>query len=485
LALLYLAIFAGGAPAAIHPVPLPRDATGDVCLQCHRNKTEGKHLHPAAAKGCLSCHLIRNSGETTRVNLKTAREATLCLGCHDGRQGSGNPGRAHSPTAQECTRCHDPHLSVNEHLLRKPASGEGPENLCLDCHQQIVQLPGKGSRHAALDSGCDTCHVTHKVGKGGEQEFDAHLTKAVPELCANCHDAKDAALIQAHQGQPVDGTRCTNCHDPHVSASPKLLQKQLHPVFGPRTCSTCHDAPKAGKVVLKQFDSRALCASCHPEAVRQMEAARVPHPGAAGECTQCHNPHAGKYAKLLQPGPVAVCEGCHAGQQHIHQTQKALHQPAFQQGCSVCHTPHGGDREHLLRAEANVLCLACHGRNAKTGALDGSSDVTIFGGAVRLPQEYMKQVTVLDLDEKGLGHPAPRHPVSAALDPTDPQKLRPISCLTCHTPHGGARGLLVTGVEAPGSLCVRCHPSVRTGATSMQVRDTTTSKKTIQGRNNP
>ena len=143
--------------------------------------------------------------------------------------------------------------------------------------------------------------------QGGEErypEFEFHLTKPVPELCASCHDLKDAALLKTHQGQPIAGSNCTNCHDPHTSKSPKLLQKYVHPVFDAQSCPTCHEAPKDGKVVLNQADSRALCVSCHDEAAKKMEAAKVQHPGTAGECTQCHNPHAGRYPENVaaQPG---------------------------------------------------------------------------------------------------------------------------------------------------------------------------------------
>ena len=87
LALLLLASSAA-AFAGIHPVPLKRDTPDTTCLECHLDKTEGKHVHPAVAMGCLTCHLIRTAGETTRVNLKTARIASLCRGCHEGKQGS-------------------------------------------------------------------------------------------------------------------------------------------------------------------------------------------------------------------------------------------------------------------------------------------------------------------------------------------------------------------------------------------------------------
>ena len=53
-------------------------------------------------------------------------------------------------------------------------------------------MPEKGSRHAALDMGCDTCHMTHKTGAEPTPENRFHLTKAAPALCLDCHDAKDA-----------------------------------------------------------------------------------------------------------------------------------------------------------------------------------------------------------------------------------------------------------------------------------------------------
>ncbi len=455
-ALLFSPWLVRSAFAGIHPVFLDKGTDDAKCLECHEDKSKGKGVHPAVSMGCLTCHLIRNWHETTRVNLKTARIATLCFQCHADKQVKENARQAHPPALHDCTKCHDPHTSENEHLLLKATSGGKTENLCLGCHEQGVKVPDKGSRHAALDMGCDTCHVTHKVGERGKQEFDFHLTKAAPELCLGCHDASDAKLIQAHKGEPFASALCTRCHDPHDSKSPKLLQKYLHPPFADMACDACHQAPNGGKVVLTQSDARAVCVTCHDEQAKQIEAAKVPHPGAQGDCTQCHNPHAGKYPRFVQPDPVAACESCHTQQAEIHDTKKVLHQPAYQQGCSVCHQPHGGEREHLVRADTNSLCLTCHGPNASQTKVADSTDVTIFNGAVRLPQSYFDKVVLLRLDEKGVGHPQERHPVGGVLDPSDPQKLRKITCLSCHVPHGGDDALLVTGTDS-GALCSRCH----------------------------
>jgi len=479
--LLFLVLCLGGwannAFAGIHPVQLESAADTDTCLQCHEEKNKGAHVHPAVAMGCLTCHVIRNTKDTTRVNLKNAKPSTLCFQCHADKQVKENVRQVHPPAVEDCLKCHDPHSSPNERLLLKPATGEKKENLCLDCHQQGVNVPEKGSRHAALDMGCQTCHVTHKVGKSGQQENDYHLTKPAPELCLGCHDVTDKDLVKAHQGQPFEKATCTNCHNPHDSALPKLMQKHVHPPFADKSCDTCHQPPKDGKVVLTQTDSRALCAMCHDEQVKKIDSAKVPHPGAQGECVACHSPHASRAPRLLQPDPVTVCESCHSTQAEIHQTQKVLHNPAYKQACSICHVPHGNDREHLLRTEVNQLCLTCHGPNARGTKVPDSNDVTIFDGAVRLPESYLDQITVLRLDDRGRGHPQQGHPVGGVLDPSDPQKTKSITCVRCHNPHGGDKALLATGKDGSESLCSQCHANFRATTTPIQQTPVTDDRK--------
>jgi predicted CXXCH cytochrome family protein len=455
--LLFAPLLEVSAFGGIHPLQLEKDTDTAKCVECHGDKAAGKHLHPAVDMGCLTCHVIRNSGETTRVNLKTAKIATLCFQCHADKQGTENERQVHPPTP-DCLKCHDAHTSDNDHLLLKPTSGGKAENLCLGCHDKGVNVPDKGSRHAVVD-GCDGCHLVHKIGKdkSGEQEFDSHLTQAVPALCDSCHDAKDAKLVEVHKGQPIAGSKCTGCHDPHDSKSPKLAQKYLHSPFEGSSCDACHQPAKDGKVILTGASAKEVCLTCHSDKGEQIEKAKVQHPGAAGDCTDCHSPHAGRYPRFVRPGPVSTCESCHPDQKDIHQTKEVLHQPVYRQACSVCHEPHGGDREHLLRADGNSLCLTCHGPKATGAKVADSKDISIFGGAVLLPEGYLDHVFQLQLDTLGLGHPQARHPVGGVLDPSDPKKVRMITCGRCHTPHGGGEKLLVTGADTSASLCAQCH----------------------------
>ena len=466
-----LILAASTAVAKTHPVPLEKNVDSAKCLECHEDKSKGKSVHSAIATGCLSCHEVRVNRDVTRVKLITTTSQALCLSCHDEKKVQAGQ-TIHPPAVRDCVKCHDPHQSDNPKQLLKPTSGTGSqENLCLRCHNIGVNVPKDGSRHAALDMGCETCHLTHKNGDRDKIEFAAHLKKDVPALCVECHDTKDASLQKAHQDQPFAGANCLQCHNPHESAKPKLLQTFLHVPFESKMCDSCHLPAKDGKVVLTAADSRALCVSCHEEQAKKIEAAKVQHPGAQGDCIACHNPHAGKSPGFLQPDPVKACLACHSDQ--ADQMKKAvLHQPAYVQGCMTCHEPHGGDNQHLLRAATtNKLCLECHGPDANPQKIESEHLVTIFDGKVRLPEDYFKKVILLPL-QYGHGHPVERHPVIDIVDPTNMSRvLKPINCLTCHQPHSGAKqGMLVKDQANDMAFCMTCHAELTQASKTAQTQ---------------
>ncbi|MGE5735435.1 MAG: cytochrome c3 family protein [Acidobacteriota bacterium] len=408
--------------------------------------------------GCLSCHEVRTSKDVTRIKLTTAVPYKLCLTCHADKDATQAKGHVHQPAERDCLTCHNPHSSDNKNQLLKASSGSTKsENLCLTCHNQGVNVPEKGSRHAALDLGCEMCHVTHKTGTDLTAENKFHLTKNTPALCLDCHDAKDANLIKAHQSQPFGTANCLQCHDPHQSAAPKLMAKFTHPPFADKTCEICHAPAQDGKVVLQQKDVKSLCVTCHDEQAKKIETAKVQHPGAAGDCTDCHDPHAANSPGLPKPDAVSVCLTCHSEQ--AEQGKKAHpHQPAFQQACSICHEPHGSDNQKLLRADnGNALCLECHGPDAKPEKKENSDMATIFNGKVRLPENYFGKVVRLPL-KYGIGHPVDRHPVADLSDPKLRKIKTPINCMACHQAHASSQpNLLVKDQVSNMAFCASCH----------------------------
>ena len=460
-ALSLLSVCAPRLFGAVHPVPLEANADPKTCLECHEDKTKGKAVHSAIQMGCTSCHEVRVNKDITRVKLITSTPQALCLTCHADKDASTLKGTVHPPAVRDCIKCHDPHESDNKNQLLKATSGEKGKNLCLDCHTQGTNVPAKGSRHAALDMGCDACHTTHKVGEIGKVEFDKHLNKGIPALCVDCHDVKDEALIKTHQGQPFATTNCLECHDPHQSAQPKLMARFVHPPFADKDgCTTCHAAAKDGKVVLAQANVKDICVTCHSDKAELIEKAKVQHPGAAGDCTDCHNPHASASPGLPKTDPVSICLGCHSDQ--ADQFKKAhLHQPVYKQGCATCHEPHGGNNEHLLRTKkTSDLCLECHGPDSQPKKLESEHLISIFNGTVKLPEDYFAKNKVVVLPLKfGRGHPVEGHPISDVVDPTDITKMRAkIDCLSCHQPHASAKpDLLVKDQENNMAFCSTCH----------------------------
>jgi predicted CXXCH cytochrome family protein len=445
--------------AGEHPVPLDPKTDTAKCLECHENKAKGKHVHTAVAMGCTSCHEIRVSKDVTRVKLITATPAALCFTCHADKNPADIKGTVHKPAVRDCLKCHDPHASENENQLLKPASGGQKENLCLSCHAIGVHTPATGSRHAALDMGCDSCHLTHKTGPSSDLEFTKHLKKAPPALCVECHDVKDAILAKAHQNQPFEKAECVSCHSPHESDKPKLMQAFTHPPFADKQCDTCHEPAKQGKVVLTAAGSKDLCVMCHSEQAKTIETAKVQHPGAMmSDCTDCHSPHASREPGLPKTSRVDVCLSCHAEQADMQKTKKVHHQPAFQQGCSTCHEPHGGDNGHLLRAkEVNTLCLECHGPDSpQPTPVKNQPLIAIFDGKVRLPQDYFKKVPILPI-RYNTGHPVDGHPVANTVNLNTKTPVA-LSCLSCHQPHASvAAGLLIKDQEANMAFCKTCH----------------------------
>jgi predicted CXXCH cytochrome family protein len=407
--------------------------------------------------GCLSCHEVRVNRDITRVKLITATPTSLCITCHADKKAADIQGKVHSPAFRDCLKCHDPHASDNKNQLLKATSGATKQdNLCLSCHNTGVDVPKGGSRHAALDMGCETCHATHKTGDPAQREFASHLVKNAPALCLDCHDPADAAMAKAHQNQPLAKADCLQCHDPHQSNAPKLMQAFMHNPFEGKQCDTCHAPAKDGKVVLTQKDVKSLCVMCHEDEAKQIAAAKVQHPGAAGDCTDCHNPHAGRSPGFLQPNPVAACLACHSDQAAEFK-KKHLHQPAFEQGCATCHEPHGGDNAHLLRTKSvNALCLECHGPDASPQKVEGAHLVAIFDGKVKLPENYFNTVPILPL-KYGIGHPVENHPVSDLTDPKTKAVVH-MDCLTCHQPHAGnEQGILVKDQKNDMNFCKSCH----------------------------
>lgn len=441
-------------PAAIAAADADKPET---CFQCHEDK-KGKYTHSAIASGgCTTCHEVKTDQTKNETRISVPRTGNeLCLQCHADKDPALAKSRVHPPVAENCLSCHSPHASENKNQLLKATSGDGAANLCLSCHSKGV-IRTSGSRHAALEAGCDTCHITHKTGEAGQKEFEFHLTKPAPALCLECHDAGDKQLATAHHDQPFATADCATCHDPHDSESAKLIRPSAHPPFASGMCDVCHQAAQQGKVVLNEEGKFPLCYECHEEVQKRVETAKQPHPAfvVTDTCTTCHNPHASSYGPLLRSSQADVCGACHEPWKG-----EVRHGPYARGQCANCHEPHGGERAKLLRAEANTLCTGCHKNGAAGVKVDRETAVVTLPWNRTLPLKEYDEAIKIGLDANGeAGHPVVHHPISGRNTRVkNPDQVPPITCLSCHQPHSSTLAkLMPEGLESPFELCDRCH----------------------------
>jgi predicted CXXCH cytochrome family protein len=303
LPMVAVLVFAGiRLQAAVHPVPIKADSD---CASCHKDKTQGRDVHPAVQMGCTLCHAIVDREGATYVELQGGGVPALCFQCHAdkkaGAQVAAHPLKFEStragaePRAAECTACHTPHASKFPHLLIKGEYGRKGENLCLDCHDKGENVPKGGSRHMALETGCDTCHVLHKQGNPATEDGQFQLKANPPHLCAQCHYALAPELVKAHHNLPYATAVCTDCHDPHSSNVDFLLLKHTHAPFAAGNCESCHTGVSGTQLTFVNGGGDQLCLSCHAKAKEQHAGVTMTQ-----SCTSCHSPHASRAAALIR-----------------------------------------------------------------------------------------------------------------------------------------------------------------------------------------
>ena len=156
---------------------------------------------------------------------------------------------------------------------------------------------------------CTVCH---------ESQFSNRMRGQRGEICFTCHTVLHTNFVAAKvKHQPVDEGDCTSCHNPHVSANTKLLQKTV-----PALCLYCHD--------------------------NFLEKAKFQH-DVVEDCAGCHKPHQASEPGLLAKNILKLCGDCHEDKD-----LKAVkaHAGAEGRSCVACHDPHVGKDKFLLKAGA-------------------------------------------------------------------------------------------------------------------------------------
>ncbi|MCX7176010.1 MAG: DmsE family decaheme c-type cytochrome [Proteobacteria bacterium] len=221
-----------------------------------------------------------------------------CTACHDegdgpdlllmGKTKHGTNADKRTPT---CTNCHG---SSETHLKgagkgdtsplpditygrKGKTSPDARNGACLSCHQKDAKrMLWMGSQHQARDVSCSSCHQVHS----GKDKVRDKRTQ--PDVCYTCHKEQRAqANRPSHHPVPEGKMGCSDCHNVHGSAGPKLMKRDS--VVD--TCYTCH-MEKRGPFVHN-------------------------HEPVNDDCTICHNPHGTTAESMLKVRPPFLCQQCH------------------------------------------------------------------------------------------------------------------------------------------------------------------------------
>jgi DmsE family decaheme c-type cytochrome len=266
-----------------------------------------------------------------------AAAAAKCVKCHDSEDLPDMSRTAHGFSADkrapDCTSCH----GTSAAHAKKP-SGTHPDRVfirenaspaqdrsaaCLTCHTKDANRAlWSGSQHQNADVACNDCHKVH-VNR------DKILVKATqPDACYTCHKTQRIDMNKPSHHPVAEGKMaCSDCHNPHGSAGPKLMKRDSIN----DTCYTCH-AEKRGPFV-------------HP------------HDPAAEDCSTCHNAHGTIVPAMLKSRPPLLCQQC-----HTPHTAGGLGALGGQLGVNVPRAGVAGDTSGISSVSVwqGRSCMNCH-----------------------------------------------------------------------------------------------------------------------------
>jgi len=380
------------------------------CLECHDDLKSGRVVHAVVEDDCSNCHqstgISHPDGDGKGFELNE-NMPSLCFMCHTGIEKQN----IHMPFQEgQCTDCHMPHSSDNEHLLSEPTTSK----VCYQCHE--ITLPEGSAMHAPVEMGeCTSCHDAH------QSDYSYFLKTQKPDLCTECHDGI-IEQIEARYPHAPAVEDCSNCHNSHggktgfLNEEASVLCLNCHEMTGKSNehqpvkdgeCITCHSPHGSdNEKMLTTETTGELCMMCHDVAAEEGEFIHAVVK--MGECLQCHDAHQSDNSALLKHNNPRYCTGCHF--ELLMADRMSVQHPPYQEDCAICHAAHKSTQPKLLVDEANNICFMCHDN----------------------VQEQMKHQPIVHrvLYEKS-------------------------SCVKCHSPHASKELALLKKPEK--EMCMDCH----------------------------
>lgn len=271
-----------------------------------------------------------------------AQATKECVECHDDADLPDMSRSAHAVTADPrtpgCVTCHGasrehidkPEKARTEIAFSKTggASASARSAVCQGCHDKDARrMLWAGNPHDNADVACSSCHKVHTNN-------DKVLAKATQtEVCYACHKEQRAQMQRpSHHPVPEGRMTCSDCHNAHGSAGPKLVSRDSTN----DTCYSCH-AEKRGPFVHE-------------------------HEPVTRDCSSCHNPHGSVVAGLLKTRQPMLCQQCHtphvAGGIGAVGGQPGVYTPGVPGGLPAIGAVTGG--KNVVNLWQGRSCSNCH-----------------------------------------------------------------------------------------------------------------------------
>jgi DmsE family decaheme c-type cytochrome len=228
---------------------------------------------PTGAAFCVTCHDSDDLTDNSRSahGFVADKRAPDCISCHGASE-------AHTYNPSKISPQPKPDVTFGKTFGKvSTVAADDRNRSCQNCHDKDQKRAlWSGSTHENAGITCDTCHQVH-VNK------DKILNKkAQADTCYTCHKEQRTQLNKpSHHPVPEGKMTCSDCHNVHGSAGPKLVKRDSIN----DTCYTCH-AEKRGPFVQQ-------------------------HDPVAEDCSTCHNSHGSTIAGMLKTRAPMLCQQCH------------------------------------------------------------------------------------------------------------------------------------------------------------------------------
>jgi len=258
----------------------------ELCYTCHESMDEEKFVHgPVALAQCLTCHDPHGSENSSILN-SPAEE--LCFTCHGDRITEKNIVHG-DEMLNDCTSCHNAHASSHKYQLVSELPG-----LCSDCHGDVGSV--KFPHFPVFEGMCLDCHNAHNSDAAGQTKYNGESN-----LCFECHTDIEEKVASSKFVHNMVGENCIECHNPHGSENPNILNKYFSPNFyniysneNHALCSECHyvteSIEKENNVITEFRNGEENLHFVHVTA----------KPQKARNCKVCHDPHASNQEKFIK-----------------------------------------------------------------------------------------------------------------------------------------------------------------------------------------